>query len=228
MTSEQLEEIVQLRSRKLSPKQIARKLGLRPAEVTAIIKQQSQEGMINKVLPPFKQCLINTYAMGELLKASNGGQGEEEEGKGGIAQVMLLRVDEQNHYWVSSYLIDYWCLGVKNTFGPQQMSRLQYEELLRQTTERFEQTLSELTLEQAQSIVFGAVDYAASLGFEPHRDFLRSRLHLGPRPDSLLDIDFGRNGKPFFIQGPYDKTEHVLKCLQDSVGDGNFDYLVSI
>ncbi|WP_421656838.1 hypothetical protein [Leptothermofonsia sp. ETS-13] len=38
MTPEQIQEIVRLRSQNLAPKQIARQLGLRSAEVTAVIK----------------------------------------------------------------------------------------------------------------------------------------------------------------------------------------------
>lgn len=41
MTPEQLAEVQRLRDRKVTPKQIARKLGLRPAEVKAVIQQQA-------------------------------------------------------------------------------------------------------------------------------------------------------------------------------------------
>ncbi len=36
-----------------------------------------------------------------------------------------------------------------------------------------------ITLEQAQAIVFGAIDYAADLGFKPHKDFQKTKKHLG-------------------------------------------------
>ncbi|CAN1212065.1 hypothetical protein TUMEXPCC7403_17800 [Tumidithrix helvetica PCC 7403] len=43
MTPEQTQEIARLRALNLSPKQTARQLGLRPAEVTAFIKAQATE-----------------------------------------------------------------------------------------------------------------------------------------------------------------------------------------
>lgn len=43
MTPEYLREICRLRDNKAKPKQIARKLSLRPAEVKAVIQQQATE-----------------------------------------------------------------------------------------------------------------------------------------------------------------------------------------
>ena len=45
----------------------------------------------------------------------------------------------------------------------------------------------EISLEQAQAIVYGAVDYARSLDFEPRRDLnTKAQIHLGLRPETLL------------------------------------------
>ena len=233
MTSAQIEEIIQLRSRKVSPKQIARKLGLRPAEVTAIIKQQSEAGHIQKPLAELKAVWINSNAARHLLQLSaKGSKGQTEVGPdsdgGGLAQVILVRVDEKNHHWVSSYLIDTWCLGIKNTFGPRQLTRNQLDVVLRETEERFGHSLQEITLEQAQSVVFGAVDYAKSLGFDPHRDFKRSRPQLGSRPDTLLEMEFGKDGQPFFMSGPYDDADKIMATLRETVGEGNFNYVVGL
>ena len=234
MTPAQIEEITQLRSRKVSPKQIARKLGLRPAEVTAIIKQQSEAGHIQQTLPELKAILINESAAQHLLERSSKKglfgrkKGEADRNGNGLTQVFLLRVDEKNRHWVSSYLIDYWCLGVKDTFGPRQVTRKQYDDMLWQTEDRFEEKLQEITLEQAQAIVFGAVDYAKGLGLEPHSDFRRSRAHLGPRPETLMTIEFGKDGMPYFITGPYDDSVKVIKTLRETVGEGNFHYIAGL
>jgi hypothetical protein len=70
------------------------------------------------------------------------------------------------------------------------------------------------------------VDYARSLGFEPHRDFnTKTQIHLGLRPETLISIEFGKDGQPFFICGPNDNADRVIKMLRASVGEGNFHYL---
>jgi hypothetical protein len=71
-----------------------------------------------------------------------------------------------------------------------------------------------------------AVDYARELGFEPHPDFAGCVSHLGPWDGS--DITFGREGKPTYIEGPYDDTAGIIRTLRRSVGDDNFHYLCQL
>ena len=75
----------------------------------------------------------------------------------------------------------------------------------------------------ARHLVFGAVAYARELGFEPHPDFAAAAGHLEPWSGPSA-ISFGRDGKPFFMPGPYDDAASVMKTLKRSVGRGNFDF----
>ncbi len=75
--------------------------------------------------------------------------------------------------------------------------------------------------------MFSALEYAASLGFSPHRDFEQARPHLG-QWSGQIRIQCGRNGKPFYISGPYDNSRRIIDTLTHSVGEGNFDYLLNL
>ncbi len=70
MTPEQIAEIQRLRDRKVAPKQIARKLGLRPAEVKLAIQQQAaiqqQESIAKGELPPIEACFANRSMVNAL------------------------------------------------------------------------------------------------------------------------------------------------------------------
>lgn len=44
----------------------------------------------------------------------------------------------------------------------------------------------------------------------------------GPYP-----IGFGKDGKPFYVNGPYDDPEAVIRTLRRAVGDDGFDYAVA-
>lgn len=228
MTPEIRQEITQLRERNLSPKQIARKLGLKPAEVSAVIQTQAQAAADLRAekgeLPPLKYCLINTQAAEHLLDRAGHGKEEDE---GGLAQIFLVRV-EGSRLWMSSFLVDYWCLGIKQTFGPRRMDTRKCEHMIQDFSQRFNQKFREISLEQAQSIIFGAVDYAAKCGFKPHADFEQSKAHLGTPTEPLLKIEFGCNGKPLYVSGPYDNSAWILRTLQQHVGEGNFDFISEI
>ena len=75
MTPEQVQEITRLRGLNLSPKQIARKLGLRPAVVTALLRQQAEDLAIARresgELAPLVNCLINSEAAQRLLDSDS-------------------------------------------------------------------------------------------------------------------------------------------------------------
>ena len=73
--------------------------------------------------------------------------------------------------------------------------------------------------------MFGAVEYARGLGFEPARGFTATTDQLGSWTGPSA-ISFGRDGKPFFVQGPHDDADAVLQALERSVGCGNFTFLV--
>lgn len=231
MTPEQVQEIQRLRALNLSPKQIARKLGLRPAVVSAFLRNQAEEENLARQargeLLPVERCLINEKAAQLLLKTKGNGDDFEEDGAGGLAEIFVTRL-EKNRYLVCSYLVDYWCLGVKDTFGPRKLDRIKYETMVKQAYDRFGQDYREISLEQAQSIIFGAIEYASSLGLKPHRDFEKTKAHLGTPPEKLLPIEFGKEGKPFYISGPYDNTERIIAKLEETVGEGNFDYLILV
>ncbi|MEM9162535.1 MAG: DNA-binding response regulator, partial [Cyanobacteria bacterium P01_F01_bin.4] len=116
-TPEQVQEILALRDRKVAPKQIARKLGLRPAEVSSIIRTQAEANPEKyshpRALPPLRECVINAKAADHFF----GTQTRKKESVSGLAQIFLAR-QEGNQYLMTSYLVDYWCLGVKNAMGP--------------------------------------------------------------------------------------------------------------
>jgi hypothetical protein len=82
-------------------------------------------------------------------------------------------------------------------------------------------------IELAQHLVFGAIDYARGLGFQPHTTFADTADQLGAW-DGPPAITFGRNGKPFYLSGPHDNPYKVIKTLEQAVGSPpNFDYMIT-
>ncbi len=237
MTPEQEQAIAELRSRQVAPKQIARQLGLRPAEVSAVIKAQAEQITAARVasgeLNPLFQCLINKNCLPGLLPdrylAQEGAIASledvpEDEGAG-MAVIILSRRAGFNRLEVATYLVDLWCLGVKDVSGPRLMNPSTYKDFADYAYQPFPTGTEEISLEIAQAIILGAVDYAAALGFQPHPEFEQVREHLGPWNGEPA-LTFGRNGKPYYVSGPYDDPMKILKTLRQSVGEGNFNFIM--
>ena len=236
MNREQIEEIARLRELKLSPKQIARKLGLRPSVVNAILKQQveelEKERREGRLLAPLEKCLINSEAAKKLLDSqaeddrfSLDEENEETKDESGFAKIVVTRF-EKNRYILASYLVDYYCLGLKKVVGPIKLDESQYTAKLKEAYGHFE-GIREISLSEAQGIIFGAVEYAHSLGFEPPPDWAVAKGHLGEVAVDLPIIEFGKDGKPFVFFDLFDDEEKIIAKLKETVGEGNFDYLGS-
>ena len=227
MTSEIESEILALRSKRLTPKQIARKLGLKVSQVNSVIKASAEETAIARAetgeLAPVAQCLVNTNCAELLLE----GQSLDEQGMGGLGIVLVARTTGYKRFIVCTYMVDYWCLGLKDTMGEKKLNDIKYQQFLNMVYRGFPEGYQEITLEQAQAIVFGAIDYATKLGFKPHKDFQKTKNHLGSW-DGQPKLNFGRDGKPCFIEGPYDNGTEIMRTLSKNVGEGNFNYFVGL
>ncbi|MGC1307517.1 MAG: hypothetical protein WA885_09830 [Phormidesmis sp.] len=158
MTPEQIEEIRRLRDRKLAPKQIARKLGLRPAEVKTAIQQQAatqqQEALARGELPPIEICLANGGMVDALFR---GGNTSKLSGSAGLGTVMVVR-KQRTGFTASVFLIDYYCLGIKNASSKKLRDDSQYRQMKEMVFTQFLEGAEEISLSQAQAIVWGAVN----------------------------------------------------------------------
>lgn len=117
-------------------------------------------------------------------------------------------------------LVDRTCLGVKNAFVAQPMIEAEVDRFIANIGEAHQVGMKECDFLFAQSVVFHAVDYARSLGFEPHKDF--PEILFGPRPAELLDTPLARPSKPVYVSGPDDQPFRIVEHLEKTVGPNNF------
>jgi hypothetical protein len=134
------------------------------------------------------------------------------DGAGGLATVLVARPDQRSRSRVCVYLVDTFFLGVKNVIGPETVSNNKLNKLRYTMFAGYDELAVSAPLELAQHLVFGAVEFARGLGFEPHPDFATVADHLGSWPGHC-PIKFGYNGSPLYTQGPYDDVEAIASAL---------------
>ncbi len=147
----------------------------------------------------------------------------------GLVQILLARQQPDGDICFGVYLIDKYCLGLKNTFANAGFSHTRYQNEVRSKIFR-EQKPVECPIELAHQMIYASIEYAEQFGFEPEKDFALSQYLLAPRGEleEPYQLTFGRNGKPFFIAGPHDNAARILKQLEKTAGPGNFDYLMPL
>jgi hypothetical protein len=144
--------------------------------------------------------------------------------KEGIGYVVIARQEGEGRLVFGVFLVDAYCLGVKNAFWDAG-SMGDFKELIR----KMEQTRSMVPISPncLVKIIEGAVAYAGAMGFPPHPDHHHaSRLFAGIDPASCdQEFSFGRDGKPFYIQGPYE-TPAEANAIRQRVQEAGGDFLV--
>lgn len=140
--------------------------------------------------------------------------------KEGLAQIVIIRKMGGDKFLLGSYIVDTFCLGLKDCFA-----KIMDEYELEKYKAEAPFVEIECDADLAQNIIYGAIEYAEDLGFKPHTDFNVAQYVLNDVDDiEYIEIEFGKNGKPFYIQGPYDKPLHILATLDKNVGEGNYYY----
>jgi len=136
----------------------------------------------------------------------------------GIGQVLLSRELPHDRVVFSSFLVDMYCLGVKDAFI-RTVSRTEYEQkYLSKISSKY--SLVKLQPACARKLVEGAVEYARNLGLSPHPDYAQAKLIFGDVDVVTCQqvFEYGKDGKPFFIGGPNDspaRINEVMRALED-------------
>ena len=131
----------------------------------------------------------------------------------GIGYLAIARQEAEGRLVFGAYLVDVYCLGVKNAFWSAGTPG-DFTELI----ERMEETQTMIPISPAclVKIVEGALEYAQSFGFPPHPDYRHAGMLLaGIDPQACAhEYTFGRDGKPFYIQGPNESPAQVSAIMQ--------------
>ena len=142
----------------------------------------------------------------------------------GYASIIVARQHKNGNYTVGTYLVDIFCLGLKQTDFMVNGMEEDYRFLL--------ENLFEVQAGQAvgyslvHNIIYGGIAYADDLDIKPNKDWVLTQYILADDDDEieLIELEFGRDGQPFFFCGPYDKPTEILAKLEKAVGRGNFGY----
>jgi hypothetical protein len=148
--------------------------------------------------------------------------GWDDEEQSGLVQVLVAREQPDQGIVFAKYLIDIFCLGLKDAMCNAGIPRSEFRQMLGQLFIGTE--VEACSPELAHQMVYESIAYAAQFGFKPHSDFKLAKNLLEPQGslDTPYKLTFGKDGKPFFINGPYDDVDAILAKLDKNPGQGNY------
>jgi hypothetical protein len=145
----------------------------------------------------------------------------------GLANIVMARIKSDGSTDYAHLIVDCFCLGVKDVIVTTGVSESDYHEYLRVAMPTgVPETMHPAC---ARKLIEGAVAYAESLGFAPHRDYRKARRVFSGVDASICPREFtyGCEGRPRFIRGPHDSEERVqrvLTMLDAKLGADGFVY----
>jgi hypothetical protein len=145
----------------------------------------------------------------------------------GLGQIVIARRHPDGRVACGLFLVDVFCLGVKNAHW-QILPESEYETMKRKM-QSAGGAFDVVTPEHLVKLVYGAVDFAQSFGFPPHHDYRHARMLLaGIDAAACRDIfEYGHEGKPMFVQGPYD-SEAKVRTILDRLKAVEGDYVIGM
>jgi hypothetical protein len=150
-----LQQVRQLRAKGASPKEIARALRVPPAKIAPLVRLIAAHNAELQHRSEIVECWVSpgwheglTFQPHPDWPVSRGAP----DGTGGLATVMVARPDQRSRSAVCVYLVDTFCLGVKNVIGPETVSNNRLNKLRYRVFAGYDELAVPAPLELAQHL----------------------------------------------------------------------------
>ena len=148
----------------------------------------------------------------------------------GIGHVVVARALPSGLLGCAYFLIDVFCLGVKDVFFAE-LGETELRSFLaaQQDSQRF----IDVEPARARKLIRDASAYAAGLGLPAAKDVPTIEAIFGDVDAGACTeiFPFGKDGKPFFVSGPNDtpvRIRAIRQALEKSRVTGGWDYFIEV
>jgi len=132
----------------------------------------------------------------------------------GLGPVIIARRVSTGEILLSNFLVDRYCLGVKDCFA-RFVYPSQYQDMLDSMAER-DMECVRIDAPSARRLVEDAVAFAARYDLKPHPDYRTAKLIFGDIDASVGKqlVEMGRDGKAFYVSGPFESERDSMQIIR--------------
>jgi hypothetical protein len=148
----------------------------------------------------------------------------------GIGHVVVARAMPSGLLGCAYFLVDVFCLGIKDVFFTELGAR-EFQSRMAQQEDL--QHFIDVEPAHARKLIRDAAAYAAGLGLPAAKDTPTIEGIFGDvDAESCTEtFTFGKDGRPFFVNGPDDtpaRIRAITKALENSQNAGGYDYIAAV
>lgn len=120
------------------------------------------------------------------------------------------------------YLVDIYCLGVKDSHYELRMEEEEMQEYISNYVK-----MRECSYEEAHNWIYGAIAFAEEGGIEPDKSFALTQYMLEEDTDDvpLIEYEFGKNGQHFLVCHSVQEANRYLPTLRAHLGN-DVDFII--
>jgi hypothetical protein len=135
----------------------------------------------------------------------------------GIGTLMVLGHITSGSYAMAGFLIDFWCVGLKDAFGQKQIARAEFDQQIMPQWRTGGETIGKIEPEAARRLIAGAIRFSHQNGFRLPEHWDRYAAILGDLGDiAKADLsEFGVDGKLRYVGTQQFLRERLAKCSVD-------------
>ncbi|MBR1463215.1 MAG: hypothetical protein IJ604_07555 [Prevotella sp.] len=141
----------------------------------------------------------------------------------GEGHILVTRNHTGGKISMAVFLVDAYCLGVKDSFYRLRLEDYELEEIIDKIG------AEECTYEEAHNWIYGSIAYAEEAGIEPDKSFNLTRYMLEEDTDDipLIEYEFGKDGKHMLVAHSHLEASRYLPLLKQNLGEGNYDFVIN-
>lgn len=144
--------------------------------------------------------------------------------KVGEGQIVVTRNHTGGKISAGFYLVDTYCLGVKDSFYRLRMESYELEDMIDRMKAR------ECSYDEAHNWIYGAIAYAEEAGIKPDKSFALTKYMLEEDTDDipLIEYEFGKDGKHLLVVDSQLEASRYLPLMKNNLGEENYKYVIKV
>lgn len=143
----------------------------------------------------------------------------------GLAHILVTRLHKGGRKTVGCYMVDTYCLGVKDAFYRVRMEDYEYENYINALEKEF--PLKKISYNEAHNLIYGAIEFAYEAGIAPCKDFALAKYILEEDTEAipLIEYEYGKDGKHLLVVRSREEADRYLPALSANLGS-DFNYII--
>ena len=137
----------------------------------------------------------------------------------GMAHVVIVRRRPDGKFAMAVYLVDTYCLGVKDAFWRTSIEKLELDAMIKNFEDRI--AVKECDYATAHNLILGAIEFAEEGGIKPCKEWNLGQYGLNEDTDDipLIEFDYGLNGVHFLNTYTRSEGAKYIPLLEANLGD---------